>query len=159
MQHCTLCKYETLGIEEIPCSQCKYCNFLNKEDNFEPKEKVVKHYNNAYLMAILTQDRTLVFYCVNRPIKAYCDTSGHIILVGDADDNTIYQFAIGDEWRLNEDKPIDFEEAMEALSLGKTVTCSLYETYQYTCDLKDGIVDTEGNAISPQEILQGKWSI
>ena len=64
------------------------------------------------------------------------------------------------EWELVQE-PVSFMEAVKAYAEKKTIKCiSKYgeREYHYCCT-NTGMVDNIGSAMSPEEILHGKWYI
>lgn len=70
------------------------------------------------------------------------------------------QIGVGGDWELIQE-PVTWQEALQAWAEGKTVRCKVCNSefiYLYDIDEPE-LLDTNGDAILPEEITRGTWYI
>ncbi|MGX7745662.1 hypothetical protein [Rhodopseudomonas parapalustris] len=121
----------------------------------EPEEKL---YSNSEVMAMLEKNPELIFENDTHTLK-FLDNKRFVKIRKDKDYISSFFFELGDKWRLVQQQPVKFEEAVKAFDDGKVIYC---EYNSLTCvydPIEQTLIDNNGGTITAKEILFGKWYI
>ena len=120
----------------------------------------MKTYKTWEAIKMLTENHSLKFTVYPKDLSISVNNGGDI------------EWNYGDIFRLTEpmlnykwvlaQQPVSFMEAVKASYKGKTIYCVLPQSeYAYISkiDKLESLTDSNGNGLSTQEILEGKWYI